>query len=239
MGLRMNKILFVIVIYGISREESPAWRQLQTMPGAEPEDVYVHDNTSDNRYLAAAYNGAWQYAEQNGYAWMVLLDADTAVTPQYLEAVREAAGRNEGNRVFCPTLIDGRGRVLSPFRAYGIPTAFNSGLLIPVRLVREIGGFNEAYPLDYLDYWFCRRLHQLHIPLETLPVSLHHSLSVTDYKQVPRWRYLSLLSAEKRFAAETGRQGRYKLLLLCRLIKWTLTGHKYVKETYNALTDRQ
>lgn len=229
----MSKVLFVIVIYRIKQEESLAWQQLHTLLG-ETDDIYVHDNTDDNKYLAAAYNEAWHFAQQHGYTWMSILDADTAVTSEYIAAVQEAA-KNNGTAAYCPTLLDERNRIISPLRAYGMKVAFNSGLLIPIELIERIGGFNENYPLDYLDYWFCLQLHRLQIPLITMSVALHHSLSVRDYTTVPQWRYLSLLAAEKRFAKEIGRETQYKMHLFCRLVKWTVSGHKYVRETYNAL----
>ena len=234
----MNKILFVIVIYKIKREESRAWQQLHALLGEENESsIYVHDNTENNIYLAAAYNKGWQYAKQNGYTWMVLLDADTDVTKQYVDSVLEVVKTSSSQMVYCPVLTDGNGRHLSPLKSQGIDVAFNSGLVIPISIIEKVGGFNENYPLDYLDYWFCNQLHQLHIPLKTLSSQLHHSLSVRDYSQVSQQRYLSLLAAEKRYAKETGREKQYKLRLFCRLIKWTLTGHKYIRETYRAFIE--
>lgn len=234
----MGKVLFVIVIYQIKQEQSLAWQQLQALPIDDLGIVYVHDNTDSNRFLAAAYNEAWRQAKEQGCEWIVLLDADTAVTEQYIDAVRSMVKQGETNAVYCPELMSERGKVLSPLQAYGMKVAFNSGLLIPLQVIQQVGGFNEDYPLDYLDYWFCHQIHLQHIPMVTMSVRLLHSLSVQDYTAVPQWRYLSLLAAEKRFAKEMGRERRYKIRLFCRLVKWTLTGHKYIRETYRALVGK-
>ena len=232
----MNKILYIVVICGIRREESPAWQRLHTLSGDT--DIYVHDNSKENVYLAKAYNEALRYAKAKGYTWIVLLDEDTQVTKEYIEAVQEIAQKEQPECVYCPVLIGKNGRQISPLKAYGIPVAFNSGLLIPVRVMETIGGFNEAYPLDYLDYWLCYQLQQKHIALKTLPMRLQHALSLQDYAHMPAWRYASLLEAEKRFAQETGNNRRYRWLLLGRLLKWALTGHRYVRETYQAWKER-
>ena len=228
----MSNILFVIVLYQIKQEQSRAWQSLQASMG-NAGAIYIHDNTKENIFLAKAYNRALTYAHEKGYHWMVLLDADTEVTPSYLEAIKQATQLPE-DTVYCPTL-ENKHKKLSPRSVYGIPVAFNSGMLIPVKIIDFIGGFNEQYPLDYLDYWFCHQLYLRHIPLALLPTTLSHSLSVMDYSTMPQWRYLSIMEAEKRFAIETGHLCLYRLLLACRLIKWSITGHKYVRETYHAL----
>ena len=228
----MNKVLYIVVIYGIRREESPAWQGVHTMLGDA--DLYVHDNTDENVYLAKAYNEGLRYAKANGYSWLVLLDADTQVTKQYLKAVRETAASQAPKSAYCPVLIGENGQQSSPKKAYGIPVAFNSGLLLPVAVIDSLGGFNEAYPLDYLDYWLCYQLQQRHIALRTLQVQMTHTLSLQSYANMPAWRYASLLEAEKRFAQETGNIRKYKWRLLGRWLKWALTGHRFSRETYRA-----
>lgn len=228
----MNKVLYIVVIYGIRREESPAWQGVHAVLGDA--DLYVHDNTDENVYLAKAYNKGLEYAKENGYAWLVLLDADTKVTELYLKAVQETVGSQRPESVYCPVLIGENGQQLSPKKVYGIPVAFNSGLLLPVAVIDCLGGFNEDYPLDYLDYWMCYQLQQHHVDLRTLPVQMTHSLSLQTYAYMPSCRYASLLAAEKRFAQETGNKKRYKWRLFGRWLKWVLTGHRYTRETYQA-----
>ena len=228
----MNKILYIVVIYGIRREESPAWTTLHAV--LDDADLYVHDNTEENVFLAKAYNKGLRYAKEHGYTWIVLLDADTRVTEQYLKTVQEVVESQAPESAYCPVLIGENGRQLSPKKEYGIPVAFNSGLLLPVAVMECVGGFNEDYPLDYLDYWLCYRLQQLHIALHTLPVHLTHTLSLQDYAHMPERRYQSLLEAEKRFAQEAGNTRRYKWHLLGRWLKWAITGHPYARETYQA-----
>lgn len=231
----MSDILYILIIYGVTKEESRAWQCLQKLLPAEEllRNVYVHDNNVHNIYLAEAYNTGLQFASTHGFKYIVLLDHDACLTAEYISAIRHASTENQ-NAVWVPVLMSPRGKQISPIHKWGMQVAFNSGMLLPVKIVQSFGGFNTNYPLDYLDYWVCHQLYSLHIPLLTLPVTLEHSLSVLDYANVPKWRYLSLLAAEKRFANEIGMQKQYKIRLLGRLIKWSLTGHKYVKETWNA-----
>ena len=232
-----NEILYILVLYGVSKEESRAWQSLKALlsAGELEHNVYIHDNTAHNIYLAAAYNKGLAYAVANKFPYVVLLDDDASLTEQYMNAVKQATASGNQRMVWAPRLTNPRHQTLSPRHRWMMKIAFNSGLLLPVSILQEIGGFNTDYPLDYLDYWLCYQLHQRHIPILTLPATIMHDLSVNDYKRVSRERYQSLLLAEKRFAEETGKRLYYRLLLLGRLIKWSLTGHLYIKETKNAL----
>lgn len=232
----MGKILYVVVIYGVSIEDCISYQSLKQCLTEEEymDDIYVHDNTHNNVFLAAAYNEGLKYALAHGYEWMTLLDEDTMITQEYVDSIRQAVQQPQFG-VLVPQLIDVHGNVLSPKKLYGVLTAFNSGLTIRCDIVEQIGGFNTDYPLDYLDHWLCRRLYDKEIPIEVLPVRMHHNLSVANEHYVDSVRYQSILSAERRFADEFGIRRYYKWHLTGRLMKWIITGHPFVKETFKAL----
>lgn len=232
----MGKILYVVVIYGIRIEDCVSYQSLKPCLSEEEceKDIYVHDNTHNNVFLAAAYNEGLKYALVHGYEWMTLLDEDTMITQGYVDSIRQAILQPQVS-VLVPRLVDARGKMLSPKKLYGVQTAFNSGLTIRCDVIEKMGGFNIDYPLDYLDHWLCRRLHNMGIPLEVLPVRLQHNLSVVGEHYVDGARYQSILSAERRFANEFGLKRRYKRHLAGRLVKWIITGHPFVKETFEAL----
>jgi len=238
----MNNILFVIVLYNKTREQSLAWQSLCKCLSAEQlQKVYIHDNTRHNIYLAAAYNLALRKAQDEGYTWLCLLDDDTEVTAEYIESLTERTSQDNETKVWVPRLVGSDGKIMSPFRHLGILTALNSGTVISTSVMQSIGGFNVQYPLDYLDYWLFRELHRRRISIGLLSAKLIHHLSCSDYSDMPRERYLSILKAEKQFAGEGGYAVMiyYKFQLLGRLIKWTLTKHPYILETFRQLTGRQ
>lgn len=232
----MGKVLYVVVIYGVSIEDCISYQSLKQCLSEEEckKDVYVHDNTYNNVFLAAAYNEGLKYAIAHGYEWMTLLDEDTTVTQEYVNGVKNVITQ-KAVRVVVPRLVNARGKMLSPKKLYGVQTAFNSGLTIRCDVIEQIGGFNTDYPLDYLDHWLCRKLYDMGIRLEVLPMCLQHNLSVADEHYVDSARYRSILAAESRFAHEFGIERRYQWHLAGRLMKWIVTGHPFVKETFEAL----
>ncbi len=234
-----HKLLYIVVLYRMAKEDSPSYRGLSACLSQEElqHDVYVHDNSKRNIYLAGAYNKGLEYAEANSYEWIVLLDEDTLIHSSYISALKTTI--NDTARNVCVPLLVSEGKVVSPSRLYGIPVALNSGLAIRCNIIRDLGGFNPDYPLDYLDYWLCHRLYDRDISFCVLPIRISHNLSVnTPHQYISKERYLSLLSGEKRYATEFGYVWRYKLHLIGRLVKWSLTGHIFVKETFNALMNR-
>ncbi|SNT27888.1 Glycosyltransferase, GT2 family [Granulicella rosea] len=236
------RVLAVIVLYRMQAEASPAYRSLREalnalapelrfavalydnspVEHAPPEDfpcVYRHDPT--NPGLAKPYNRALQLAKDKGAHWLLLLDQDTVVTPDYLEeltAAIEAVAGNAEVAAICPRLVDA-GLVCSPIHppTWGPPGAFplevtgiapaavqpfNSGALLRVDAVEAIGGFDTRFPLDYLDHATFAALQQRGGRIYLLRSALEHHLSSNEGGRTdPAFvaRNLSMLDAEYRF----------------------------------------
>lgn len=254
----MNDVLFFIVIYERPLEQCEAWRSLKRLLGKEVFDtcVALHDNSKDNIYLAAAYNKAIDLAHEKGKRWLVLLDDDAQLTQEYLDAL-DGFVQHPTAQCAVPVLNTSSGKQLSPqwysnqngpFKALysskrhhdDIIMAFNSGAVFDVKLFDgQLGRFNTDYPIDYLDYYMFRRLSLDGITPAVLPVKMTHSLSIANSKQyITEQRYELLLAAELRFARHLGTSSAmlwYKLRLIARIAKWTLTGHSFVSQTVRQL----
>jgi glycosyltransferase involved in cell wall biosynthesis len=145
-------------------------------PGPLPEGVQ-YEAAKQNAGLAAAYNCALAIALGAKYTWLLTLDQDTTLPTDYLSRMSKIALEIESdNRVaaIVPRLLDA-GRSLSPlfFRFWGvsylshsfegIPSrdtyALNSASLFRVSALKQIGGFNPYFWLDYLDTYVYRQFH--------------------------------------------------------------------------------
>ncbi len=248
----VNNILFILVIYKKKKEESVAYRSLVQLLGNEVENcLYLHDNTHHNIYLAAAYNLGLREAKRRGKEWIILLDDDTELNKQYIDTLQDTIAKNN-SKVIAPMLYTPEGEQISPTwydykrgpffhnstTPCDITNVLNSGLAIQCETIESLGGFNTCFPLDYLDIYTCYTLYKNHIPITILPVKLQHNLSIKDYEHnVSRERYLSYLKGEHDFAYIMGGKALiyYRLRLFGRVMKWTLTGHLYIKETAKAL----
>ena len=142
-----SRLGIVVVLYRLHPADSTALTSLAaSLHGvADRPFVMVHDNTEGtgaaddevpdfvsritrdptNAGLAAAYQRAAEEAAAAGCGWILLLDQDTRVTPEFLEEVdglvAGAPGVRDGVDVLVPRVVDGA-RVLSPHRPVRLRT---------------------------------------------------------------------------------------------------------------------
>jgi glycosyltransferase involved in cell wall biosynthesis len=232
----------VIVLYGMTPEESPAFHSLiqariqaaqrvcvsiilwdnsppLQLPAHLPEDVVYHPDPR-NPGLAFAYNRALEIAARQKSQWLITLDQDTSVPRDYLllmgSAARLCACHPEVGAIV-PQIAVGNKR-LSPHRfALGaIPrwyrpgfrgapdelvSAFNSGAMLRVDALRQIGGYDPRFPLDHSDIVMFRNLHEhgKRVYIEGA-IQLQHEFSMIDMnRRMSEGRYRRGLLTETAF----------------------------------------
>jgi GT2 family glycosyltransferase len=248
------RITAVVVLYGQSPHESAALRSLLDASAAHPDAArrislliydnsplphepsasaplkmrYVHDG--QNAGLASAYNAALKQAQSEGSTWLLLLDQDTRLSPEYLDELLQTTQQFVTDTEIAsivPKLWAGT-RLYSPEAPFlwqirkqfsdrhyavdlgvtGIPkeplTAYNSGAALRVSALEEIGGFPEEFWLDYLDHAIFQRLRLHGCRLWVMRTVLQQNLSHMDLNTVPMWRHWSVLAAQTRFVLEFG-----------------------------------
>jgi GT2 family glycosyltransferase len=247
-AVERSRIFAVIVLYkqrpSVSVTVATLARALRENPAVDC-DVLIHDNSpsSDvaadelpegfryypapvNRGLYAAYEGARLFAQaegtgvpMQGYDWLLTLDQDTALPPDFLKAIElglRAAKDDPRIAVIVPHLAEGK-RLLSP--AYvglsrttpmpasfsGVPTrearAFNSAALLRVEALDAIGGFDPCFWLDHLDSWLHHQLYVHGWRMYVLDsVHLEHHFSLLNYRDRVSLAHLrNFLAAESAY----------------------------------------
>jgi GT2 family glycosyltransferase len=184
-----------------------------------PENVaYYHDPS--NPGLASAYNQALEIAAENGSQWLITLDQDTTLPRDYLLRMASAASVcacHPDVGAIVPQIAFGRKR-LSPHRFVlgaipqwyrtgfrGAPDepvfAMNSGAMLRVDVLRQIGGYDLRFPLDHSDFVMLHKLHEhgKRVYAEG-NIQLHHEFSMMDMNRlVSEQRYRSGLLTETAF----------------------------------------
>lgn len=185
----------------------------------------------ENTGLATAYNLALDEATRAGDPWLLLLDQDTVLTPEYfqellhhareLEPVREVAAIAPklawNDTIYSPesNFFD-QLRDQFPHRSHAVSqsasgiqqrrlAAYNSGALIKTEALRAIGGFPEEFWLDYLDHAVFHLLATRGLRTYIMQATLQHPLAHIDPNSVPLWRERNVLTAQtllvKRFGS--------------------------------------
>jgi GT2 family glycosyltransferase len=205
---------------------------------------YVHD--PNNGGTAAAYERGIAVAIDRGIDWLLLLDQDTDLPPEFLDAAALALARRSAERpaALVPWLVD-RGSVVSPARVTFLGTirplrrgrtvahirgltAVSSGSIIRVAAVRQTLPFPKELWLDYVDHWMFARLNLLGERIAVLDQELQHSLSIKTPARLSRRRLNSILDGEAYFLRLLGPMARmmYPMRLLGRLTRYALTSPK-------------
>jgi GT2 family glycosyltransferase len=262
-------ILAVIVLYKQQLSESATFQTLMaSMRGFDsqslPFRVFIYDNTPGaanpgslpenvcyeaagrNTGLAVAYNRALELAQELGVSWLLLLDQDTVLPPDFLESLCRGLEQWQSNAevVAVVPIVRSGSVVVSPKRVgffglkpmgnapYGVfeteIMAINSGIVVRCDFLRSIGGFNRAYWLDYLDHWLFRQIYKHGKRAAVSGCILEHDLSVRDYRHnIDLQRYRSILAGESAFMTSQKPKSQipfYLLRLAARSIKMFMHG---------------
>jgi GT2 family glycosyltransferase len=223
-----------IIIY----DNSPENQAFDTSQYQDIQISYIHDGR--NLGIATAYNYALDTAKENGSEWLLLLDHDTHITNEYIEEVLHLQ-RAEKNIAAVVPRITSENTLISPVYSDqlrplkgdkpnpGIQNkpvmAINSGALVRVEYLKELGGFNKRFPLDYLDHWLFHEIYTNGSKVLLLEATLDHELSVMDYSRISLTRYQSILDSEINFYKNYKRDlvSAYRKQLTKRFLKQVLT----------------
>ena len=179
----------------------------------------VYHSSPSNGGLVSAYNFALRMATAEGFDWLLTLDQDSTVPESFVSRLamiaREILDKEEiagivphvvSRRTFISPHLRKRGRWVRLAEEFsGIPEgevcAINSGTTWRTSALREVGGFNPLFWLDYLDHWLFREIQcagKLMYAAGNLRIEHELSLLNQEYGPSPE-RYENILSAESVF----------------------------------------
>ena len=221
-----------LVVY----DNSPV-KQLEPLLEQDKDISYYHDPS--NPGLATAYNYALNHAQQN-IRYFVTLDHDSQLTATYFDTLLTIdwtdelvaavplvyAGSNQISPVFADRYINRQVEKVDRSQlSQRRIMAINSGAVFSIKFLKEIGGFNLDFPLDFLDHWLFWTIYQFKKTVFILPEKMEHDLSVLDYQKVSGTRYQSILKAENTFYQNYDKEmlPRHRKQLLLRTVKQFLT----------------
>lgn len=196
----------------------------QDRAAALPSDVHYEADT-ENGGLAKAYNYALQVAHENGYDWLLTLDQDTMLPPDFMgklaNTITHVAPLNHVAAIV-PS-ISSDGRLISPsvprlYWAYAmhfpdnfigisphdLTLAVNSASTLRVSALRAAGGYDPRFWLDYCDVVMFYRLQSNHQRVFIAGnIHVEHEASVLDLmNRTTPARYANIYVAAEAFSDE-------------------------------------
>lgn len=258
MKLTKENLLIVIVLY---KEKLNAAQSFSTIvKGNSTQDIYVYDNSperdfdaekysfvtyfhdSSNAGVSTAYNKGAQHAQKEKKEWLLLLDQDTSIPPDFINNLILEVEKKQGYELYATRLLN-HGKLLSPCgykfkRGYQLDdletgvqpihdiTFLNSGLLISLDLFTRVNGYDASVPLYFSDFVFVNKLRKLINAFVLLTIELHHNLSSNDMTDIRAFkiRYdLYLKGAFEAYRSEKSGLISYVLTTFFRAAKLSYT----------------
>lgn len=154
----------------------------------------------ENKGIAAAMNLGAQLARKDGFAYLLTMDQDTAVPEGTVDVMRGVFQRllDGGERV---GLVAAHAVAKASFPTdYQLPdsaTIFidfpllvpTSGNLICLNAHRKVGGADDDYFIDDVDFEYCLRLQAAHYKIAWLPhLLVAHELGETTWHDFLWWK---------------------------------------------------
>jgi len=174
----------------------------------------------ENPGLARPYNEAWRVAERDGYRWFLTLDQDTDLPEYFFQALAgivQEYDHVESVAAIVPHIVD-RGRLIFPMRFIGgfLPkvvsartsgilgkhaSAPNSASLLRVSALRDVNGYDEAFPLHHSDVSLYLRLDKAgKCVVVANEILVNHEFAIMDRgNRMSGDRYRSMLADERAF----------------------------------------
>jgi glycosyltransferase involved in cell wall biosynthesis len=168
LGLRMDVFVYDNSPEPQAVEQSFAWKSFNVF--------YRHD--PHNSGLSKAYNTAAVKARGLKKEWLLLLDQDTILPPNFFETYASAVRDNRHIKIFSPILKLESGKIFSPCllkHKRGYPpkrispgrhslwtySPVNSGMLVCLKLFFKVGGYNEKLKIDFCDFQFLEKVRKI------------------------------------------------------------------------------
>lgn len=172
---------------------------------------------AENAGLAWAYNAGLEKALQNGSTWLLTLDQDTVLPADFVRQMGARVAALDGRQdiaAIVPELMSTSGEVYSPFLAKtgyesalpagfrgvarGDVRAFNSGALVRVSWLKDNGGYNSIFWLDFLDHALFRSIGKSGSRVWVAgDIRVEHHLSLAeDRSSMSEARFQNFLEAE-------------------------------------------
>ena len=205
----------ILRLYTLIYDNTPGGQQVGVLA-----DGVRYVAAPHNPGLAEAYNAAIVAAGEQGYDWLLTLDQDTNLPSDFFVVLQRLVPRYAANKrvaAIVPYIVDG-GKAVSPFRFVGgflprvlppgysglagpFASAINSASLLRVATMRQIGGYDERFPLNNSDTSLFFRLGRAGLRIAVVgELIVKHELAILNRRErMTVQRYRQLLADERAF----------------------------------------
>ena len=153
----------------------------------------------ENRGIGCALNAGLVKARQLDYSWVLTMDQDSIAAPDMVGCLISTIARHDDVLCLSPNLIV-HGDDKPPLKIGSVPYAITSGNMVNIEIYNRIGGYNEDYLIDCIDFEFSLRVKKAGFKIIKDPAAiLYHELG--EKNDLPKLfkRYYTLHSPLRRY----------------------------------------
>lgn len=178
----------------------------QEIPTFENVNIY-YEHDENNSGVSRAYNQAYKKAKELGKELLLVLDQDSSFELNFIEQYMKMYQVYKNDYIYAPIVCDEKKiKIYSPAfmsnfvgsvqffenfvneEIYSLvgKSVINSGLMIPLKIFENIGGYNEKLRLDFSDVYFIEKYKELNPKIVLVNIYLKHSISGDEGKDFAR-----------------------------------------------------
>lgn len=152
-----------------------------------------------NRGIGCALNAGLAKARELGFAWVLTMDQDSIAAPDMVESfARTVAGDPTALCLSPSMMLHGESSVAH--RTGPVAYAITSGNLVKMEIYNAVGGYNEEYFIDCVDFEFSLRVRRAGYKIFKDPTALlFHELGQKSSLPKLYKRYYALHSPLRRY----------------------------------------
>lgn len=115
-----------------------------------------------NSGIATAINRAASYALENGFDFLLTMDQDTSVDPDFIESYKKFLSSNKFTQIglLAPVPFYTEPGKITKTETGEIDAVITSGSLLNLRIFEKVGPFFEKLFIDYVDFEYCLRIRR-------------------------------------------------------------------------------
>lgn len=185
----------------------------QEVPVFENVNIY-YEHDENNSGVSRAYNQAYKKAKELNKELLLVLDQDSNFELFFIEKYMKMYEIYKNDFLYAPIICDEKKtKIYSPSfmnnfvgkiqffedfnyeKTYDLngKSVINSGLMIPLEIFEQIGGYNEKIKLDFSDVYFIEKYKKFSSKIILIDIYINHSLSGDEgksyLKEYNRFKY--------------------------------------------------
>lgn len=188
-------------------------------------EKYKYISMNGNCGIARALNVGIEYANKNGYNWVLTMDQDSRFTKNLIDIYISYLNKMNDDEIIIlsPNYVYDRKKTIKYEGIKKIEYTMQSGNLLNISLFNKVGKFKENFFIDCVDYEYCLRANEKGYKIfEVGNAILEHTPAITKKFLFVKYGYCNPIRIYYQVRNLLWTSNRYKKLKLKLIVFYKL-----------------